>query len=283
MKLLIVLLSLVLASPVVAEGLPAPTLTLVSAGKGAKQRLRFSPTKGARYTIVSTSEESKARGLEGKLGPAEATPPIRSTIEVEILDVSKDGDIRYAMAYQKLEVVPDKRLKPELVKAYEAALAVAAGVKGTGVVTSRGVTRQVDFTTPPDASPELRNAFEMARTTMTQLAQPLPEEEVGVGATWQTTFTATVGEITADTKVTYQLLSLAKSKARLKVTTVVKGKGSGAGNLTTETHGGGETQIDLASITPTSAKATLRTEVGLDMDGRRLAQVSTSKMTMQTK
>lgn len=50
----------------------------------------------------------------------------------------------------------------------------------TGIVTNGGVSRQVDIEVPPDASQELHNAFEMACATMSQLAQPLPEEEVGI-------------------------------------------------------------------------------------------------------
>lgn len=283
MKRLVLLLALVFAPAVAADAQPAATLKLVSDGKGAKQRLRFAPTKGAKYTIVSTSQESKTRGLKGKLGPAETTPLIRSTIEVEVTDVTKDGDLHYAFAYKKIEVVPDTRTKPEVVKAYETALAVAVAIKGTAVVTNRGLTKQVNFETPADASQELRNAVEMARSTMTQIALPLPEEEIGVGAQWQTTFGTTVGEITANTKVTYQLVLLANSKAKLKITTIVKGKGSGAGNLTTDTTGDGETEINLSSMIPTSSSAALRTEVGLDMDGKRLVQVGTTKVTMETK
>jgi hypothetical protein len=160
---------------------------------------------------------------------------------------------------------------------------VAVAIKGTGIATNRGLTKQVNFETPANASQELRNAVEMERTTMTRLAQPLPEEEIGAGAKWQTTFTTTAGEITADSKVTYELLSLANGKAKLKVTTIVKGKGSGAGNLTLDATGDGETEINLSFMIPTSSRGTLRTEVGLDMDGKRLAQVSTTKVTVEAK
>jgi len=282
MKLLVLAIALSLAAPtvVVADAVPAPTLKLVAAGKGTKKQLRFTPVKGSKRTLVMTSQQATARGLKGKLPAPEAAPAVRTTIDVEILDVNADGEIRYRFTYRKAEVVEDKRTKPELAKQLATALELFTGLQGTGVVTNRGVSKDVSFDTPAAASREMRTALDTARSVATQLAQPLPEEAVGVGAKWQTTATASAGEITAETLATYELVERVDNRLKLKITLSVKGKGSGTGNLTTDTTARGETSLDLAHMVPTQSKLDLRTEVGLDADGKRLAQLVTTKTTL---
>lgn len=280
MKLLALVAVLLFAAPAVAETVPTPTLRLVSAGKGAKKQLRFTPAKGTKKTIVMTSQQAMARGLEGKLPAPEAQPAVRTTIDVEILDVTADGDIKFSFQYRAAQVVEDKRNKPDVAKQLAAALEIFGGVKGTAVVTNRGVTKDVAFDMPNAASREMRTAVDTAKSVATQLAQPFPEEAVGVGAKWQSTATQTAGEMTANTAATYELLEAKGSTVKLKITVVVKGTGSGAGNLTTETTGSGVTSLDLASLVPTQSKLDLRTEVGLDMDGKRLAQLVTTKTSL---
>ncbi len=284
MKLLLLVIALLVVAPdvVVADAVPAPTLKLVAAGKGTKKPLRFAPVKGTKRTIVMTSQQAMARGLKGKLPAPTPTPAVRSTIEIEVLDVTGD-DIRLAFIYKNAEVVPDKSAKPDQVKLLETALASFVGLKGTCVVTTRGVTKEVAFETPANAKPEVRTAIETAKSVATQIAQPLPEEAVGVGAKWQTTATQTAGEVTANTTAAYELLASTESSVKLKVTMSLDGKGSGAGNLTTVTTGRGETTVDLVGVVPSASKLDMRTEVGLDADGKRLAQLVTTKTTLTSK
>ena len=282
MKLLVLAIALCVAAPTaaVADSVPAPTIKLVGAGKGTKKQLRFVPKKGAKSSMVMTSQQAVARGLKGKLPAPEAAPAVKTTIDIEVLDVTADGDIKVQFTYRKSEVVPDKRTKPELAKQVATALEAFAGLTGTAIVTSRGLTKEVSFTPPASATREVKTAIETAKSVATQLAQPLPEEAVGVGAKWQTTSTATGGEVTAETVATYELVASTANTVKLKTTLTVKGKGSGTGNLTTDTTARGETSLDLASVVPTQSKLDMRTEVGLDADGKRLAQLVTTKTTL---
>src|SRR5450432_1709501 len=122
MKFLLVALLLVVApASVFADALPTPEVKLVTAGKSSRKQLRFAPTKGTKRTIVMTSQEAKARGVKGKLPRLAALPAIRTTIDVEVTDVTGDGDVRYQVVYSKAEVVAAKNENPELVRELEAA------------------------------------------------------------------------------------------------------------------------------------------------------------------
>ncbi len=280
MKLLLALLLLAAPALVRADTVPSRTLKLTAAGQGARKPLRFVPTKGAKRTVVITSQESTARGLLGKLPPLEASPSVRTTFEVEVKDVTTDGDIHYEFTYQKSELVADKSTSPDLARQLTAGLAAFVGLKGQAVVTSRGITKELELVPPANATPLVQQATAVARGMMSQIIEPLPEEAIGVGAKWQTSSTVTVDEITAQTTVNHELVALADTRATIKMTLTVHGKGSRAGNLTTETSASGETTLDLTSIAPLQAKLALRTTIGLDMDGKRMGQLVTQKMTV---
>jgi hypothetical protein len=281
MKLLIALVLILVPAVSFADALPAPTLKLIAAGQAPRTQLRFTPKQGTKRTLVLTSQDSKARGLKGKLPPLEESPAIRTTIAVEVTEVNATGDVRYKFAYEKVEVVESKATKSsEAARQLNAALAVLVGLKGHAVVTNRGITKELELQVPPNATPQARNAIDAARSVLGQIAEPLPEEAVGIGAKWQSSTTVTAGELTAQSTVTHELVELAQTRAKVKITMTVHGKGSGDGNLTTDTSASGEKSLDLTSVVPSQAKLDLRTEVGLDADGKRLAQLSTTKLTV---
>jgi hypothetical protein len=227
-----------------------------------------------------TSQESKARGLHGKLPPLEALPAIRTTVDVVITDVTADGDVRYELAYKQAEIVEGKPVKAGATRQATAAVGAFVGLKGHAIITSRGITKEIEIEPPPNATPETLQALEAARAVVSQIVEPLPDEAVGIGAKWQTSSTVTAGEITAQSTATYELVELADMRAKVKITLTVHGKGSGSGNLTVDTTGRGEKSLDLTSVIPSQARLDLRTEVGLDADRQRLAQVGMTKVTL---
>ncbi|HEU0036207.1 MAG TPA: hypothetical protein VFQ53_36590 [Kofleriaceae bacterium] len=280
MKLLVALVLVCAPALVVADTPAPPAIKLVTAGKDPRTQLRFAPKKGTKRTVVVTSQEAKARGVKGKLPPLATAPAIRMTMDLEITDVTADGDIHYQFVYRGAELADAKGLTPELDRQVKKALAVFNGLKGHGIATSRGISKLLELETPANAQPEARAAIEMSRGVVSQIVEPLPEDAVGLGAKWQTTSTVTTGEITANTTVSHELLELSGTRAKIKLTMTVHGKGSGPGNLTSETTATGETVLDLTAIVPSQAKLDMRTEVGLDMDGKRLAQLGTTKVTL---
>jgi hypothetical protein len=118
---------------------------------------------------------------------------------------------------------------------------------------------------------------------MGQIAQPLPEEPVGVGAKWDTTLTVTIGELTVQQHATQELVELDGTRGKIKLVLRQQGKGSGAGNLTLKATGQGEMAFDLARPVPVRAQLDMRIEVELDADGKRLAMLKTSTMTLESR
>ncbi len=271
------------ARPAAAEAPPAPAIKLVAAGKGALRPLRFTPKKGARQTLVTTSQDSSAKGLRGKLPPVEPEPAIRLTSDVEVTDVTAAGDVRSTFVYRKLEAVEDRTTPPEVARRLTGMLGALDGTRGHAVVTSRGVVKSSDLEIPKAATPELRQNLESLRSMASQIAAPMPEEPIGVGAKWDMRLTVTVGELTVQQQSSHELVELDGTRGKIKIALKQQGKGSGSGNLTMTSTGHGEISFDLTRAVPVQARLEMRTEVELDFDGKRLAMLKTSVTTMMAR
>ncbi|HSJ63449.1 MAG TPA: hypothetical protein VK922_06015, partial [Gemmatimonadaceae bacterium] len=277
MMQLLVALVLVLAAarPAAADAPPAPTVKLVTAGKGTLRPLRFTPAKGAKHTLVMTSQEASARGARGKLPPLEQGPAVRMTIELVVTGVAPGGDIRYEYVYRKVEVVEDRTTKPDVVAQMNSMLGALVGTKGHVVHTSRGIVKESDITVAPGAGPVLRESMEGLRSALNQAMQPLPEEPLGVGARWNTTLTAQVGQVTIQQQASHELVELDGTRGKIKVTLKQQGKDNLPGDLRLAATGTGEISFDLTRVPPTQARLELRTEIELEQLALRKSSVMT--------
>ncbi len=281
MQHLLVALVLVLAAarPAAADAPPAPVLKLVTAGKGALRPLRFKPTKGAKHTIVMTTQEASVRGERGKLPPLEQAPAVRMTIELLVTDVAAGGDIRYEYVYRKVEVVEDKATNPDVVGQMNFMLGGLVGTTARIVQTSRGVVKESDITVAPTAGSALRENLEGVHSTLNQVMQPLPEERLGVGARWNTTLTAKVGQVTLQQHASHELVEFDGTRGKIKVVLKQQGKDNLPGDLRTAATGTSEISFDLTRVLPTQARLELRTEIELE----KLALHKTSVTTLTSR
>jgi hypothetical protein len=274
MKLLVVALVLALTGVAGADAVPPPKLKVLEAGKNPKP-LRFAPKQGTKRTLTSTMKQAAARGLAGKVGALQPQPGVKVAIEISIPEASADK-FRAEYVYKKPELLGDKAKVPAQI---QEVIAAFEGVKGSIASTSRGVITDTKITA---ANNKLANeTLQMMQSTMQQVFSAFPEEAVGVGGKWLTTQTVTAGEVTMMMDVTYQLVEVAGTKLKIKSVIKGKGKGKGAGNLTVDITGKAEFEVDLAVAIPSRGIYESRTEVGLDMDGKRLAQISETSTEMR--
>ncbi len=282
MKLLAWVVALVVvAGSVEVARADEPAIKVLNLGKaGTRTELRFKPTKGAKRSIVLTTTGTRARGGNGKVGKAEATPGSKLTVDLEVTDVAASGDITSRITYRELETIKSKGAAADEAKQQEAVLALFKGVSSVAVTTNRGIVKssKVDEST---ASAQAMAALEFVNGLSGQLSQPLPMEPVGVGAKWQLSTTASVGGLDATTTAVYQLTKLTATQATVKVTITVDGKGTGQGSITTKTTGQGELVIDFGYLAPTSSKLDMKTTVNLVDGDMNLTQVQTQKMTIK--
>jgi hypothetical protein len=160
---------------------------------------------------------------------------------------------------------------------------VFAGVKGlsaTGTMSSRGLSKALDFKVPAGSEPQARQAMDQMKETFTQLVAPLPEEAVGPGARWEVKMPIKTQGMTIDQTATYEVVSLEGESLVTKSAVVqhaanqkVQNPAMPGLNLDlTEMAGKGTTEftLDLAKLLPAKGATDFHSEstMALNLGGQ---------------
>jgi hypothetical protein len=144
-------------------------------------------------------------------------PEMRVGFDMKVTEVTPAGDIKFDFDYGAFEVMPDPATAPATVDAMRKVLAGVKGLHGHGVTTSRGFTQEGRIDVPPGADPQLKDIIDSMQQSMKQFSSPLPEEPVGAGARWETTYQLTQKGIRIDQVAKIEVRSIEGERLRLAV------------------------------------------------------------------
>jgi hypothetical protein len=162
-------------------------------------------------------------------------------------------------------------------------------VKGTGVVSNRGVPRSVKIDASGITDPTMKQTFDQMATTFQNMSMPMPNEAVGVGGKWEVRNAIDSGGAAIFQKTEYEIVSIdgpmLTLKAKIEQTappqsvnipnvppgvaaTLSKMTGSGTGTMT----------VRLDALT---ARGSMESASSMSMD--MTAEGQTQSMTAQMK
>lgn len=162
-------------------------VVLLEAGEGAKQELRLRPEVGTTQTLDVAVKMNVETFFGGMSMPSIPDMTTQLTIESVVTDVQENGDIEAMFVYTDMSVLPSETIDipPEIIEAMNAELATLIGTKGTLLLDDRGRTQAINIELAEDVSPMFENTLNQLMASLENIASPLPEEAVGVGAMWQ--------------------------------------------------------------------------------------------------
>jgi hypothetical protein len=267
-----------------------PVIKLIDAGKDPKKALRLTAKVGLKRSMVMTMKMAMAMTLGANAMPMQKLPETRMTMDMKVTNVAPNGDIRYEFKIKKPEVIADKDANPMVVDAMKNALKGMEGMSGYAVVTSRGFTREADINVPANMDPQMKQFMEGTKQSLHQIASPLPEEPVGVGAKWETIMKLTQNGMVLNQTATNELVDLKGETGKI----TLKIKQSAAPQKITQngvtvdlkslvSTGSGEMQFDLARLVPSLASVTLNSDSQMEAMGQKMAMKLDMTMGMQGK
>lgn len=184
---------------------PPATLTLLSAGRAPRRKLRYAwradqreeLTMDLRTVAASAASPSFAPKAQpdDDAGDARApnpgpyiplAPPVRIVVDLDPTGVAADDELRYAWHVVSAETSPAPHTSAQVAEGMRDEVAAIAHLAGTGRVSSRGLAAEVtiDPASLVDAG-ATGQMVEQVQQTLRDVAAPFPEEEVGLGAHWQ--------------------------------------------------------------------------------------------------
>ena len=260
---------------------------LLEAGAEPRKVLRLHPTAGDKQTLVMTLKMA----METKVGEADAPPTkmpaIKMTVNATVKEVSDNGDISCDLVMGEFNVSDDPGVTPEVAAAMKAAFAGTKGLSGTGTVSSRGLSKGVEFKAPAGSSPQARQLMDQMKDLVTQLVAPLPEEAVGPGAKWDVKMPLKSQGITVDQTATYEVVSIEGDRLTIKSTIVQHAANQKIQNPAMPTlkmdltkmvgNGSGEHTSDLTHLLPTTGTGKVHSETSMTMNMGGQKQAMTMK------
>lgn len=174
------------------------------------------PRRALRYVFKANTSDRVQMDMKlamAMVGAREASkklqmPSVRTVMRVDAKEVSPEGELKYTFDTESVEVLKDQAIDPKMFSELEAQMKRLVGMKGSGRVTSRGVSSDVEVELPASLPPGARGSLDTIRDTVKDMATPFPEEEVGVGAKWEVLTRSSMGGAQNDVKTTFALKKL---------------------------------------------------------------------------
>lgn len=176
----------------------SPVITVRSTGTGPKRAVRYRATAGARDRIEVSMKMTIGVDVP-EVGPQHVeAPPVRIVMDIDVEDVAPNGDIT-----SRMEMVSASMEGPGVPAGVLDAL---KGLSGAMVISDRGLVKSVAFDTSTIGNPAIGQV--LSSMGFDRLTTPMPEEAVGVGATWEVVQTLDAGGMQMHQKSVYELVAM---------------------------------------------------------------------------
>ena len=164
-------------------------MKLLDQGAAPRRALRYGWRGRQAETLTMDLRTAASTEEGGNKQPEIELPPVRILVAIDPRGVSPEGELSYAWHVTSAEVTTDAQTPSALAAGMSAEVAEVERLSGSGVVTSRGLSKRVSIDALPAIGASSKNAtgqmVEQVRQTLRDVAAPFPEEEVGVGARWE--------------------------------------------------------------------------------------------------
>ncbi|WP_428264438.1 hypothetical protein [Haliangium sp.] len=253
----------------------APTVKLLAAGKGKRQKLRYAIPRGTKETVQMDMDMAMSMSMQGQNMDIRL-PVMRMRMETEVTEVTDKGHMRYRFRYGGTELLDTPGVAPMVKTSLEQALAGIGTLEGYAVITDRGVTLDGGFELGSAADPQLQQLLGSLEQSLQQLSAPLPTQAVGVGARWEVRSDIENNGVAVSQTARYEIVAMSEDSVTCKVTISQKAKpqtindpnmppGSSVEVLSMQGSGSGQVTIPLRRLTPTS-QAKIATEMQMRMN-----------------
>ena len=245
-------------------------LTVLDEGGGDRRALRYPAEPPAEQRMSLTLRLAMKMEVPGSPIPPVTMPGLRLLFDVQ---GRRRGDLlQLEFSVTDADLTGAEAAHPTAVASMRKGLAALVGVTGVVSLDDRGMPRGGSFGLPDGLGPELTQFMSSAEMALRQLAVPLPEQKIGVGAKWQVEQRIDQAGVTVQQRTTYELLAAEGARVQLRVQTVqsaeaqradLPGLPSGvtAEVLSLRGAGAGELEVDLRRLVPTSAREEIETDI----------------------
>ncbi len=261
-----------------------PTVTLLDAGAEPRSELRISVQAGDAESMRLTQSQSIDQTIDGLEVPSAGAVTTAATTDIEV-ESAENGVFVVTSITSGAEIVDAP--SPGAAAQAEAAMAELIGIGNRFTMDDRGRV----LANEPVGLDGVDNAMVdelLGGTSGTEIASPLPDEAVGIGATWEVVQRIPVFGLEIEQVLVYELVSIDGSVVELAVTgnqrvpagSIMNAQGIPAEVVSWDLAVSGTVTQDLTGLVPTSTIETSGTQV-FQADGIGIEQDLVTTATLE--
>jgi hypothetical protein len=265
-----------------AETMADVKIEVLESGESPRRELRYAPKVGDSQRMrIELSSSMSQMGMTNRL------PTMAFTTTV-MFDKVESGEIHARVRVDSAEVVDDTDVQPMIAAQVKAGLQAASGKVATLITNDRGITQTFAFSEQDKNEPMLRNTLDSIENVLGTLLAPLPEEEVGVGATWGSKSRISRNGISIDQNITYALTGFEGETLNLEIKAdhsatdqTIEQQGMKITVESLRSKGVGAATVALDEMAPTdgSMSTEVKTDLSFSQNGmpQKFTQTASSK------
>ncbi|MBA4150313.1 MAG: hypothetical protein H0X66_19560 [Verrucomicrobia bacterium] len=278
------------AAPPIASTPAKPTvqsstqqLKLVDAGAEPRTVVRIKANPGDKQIVQMIMTVAMDMGM----GQPMRMPPILTTLDLTVKDVSANGDMTYEVIISDTDVLDDADVAPEIIQATQNSMKGMLGLSTTGTMSSRGFNLSTELKLPPGANAEARGKMEELKASIVAASAPFPEEPIGLGAKWEVKLPVKSQGMTINQSTTYELISIEGDQLNVKSRVTQNATNQKIQHPAAPTMkidvpkmtgtGVGDANWDLTKLMPTLASMESHSEISMVMNQGGQKQALTMK------
>lgn len=181
------------------------TIELVSAGAEPRREARLTATKGQKMRLVAEVGGSMTQKVNGQETPTTSRPGVRTTIDVEVVSVDDKGDISLRATVAECVAMPSAGVAKA---AFDEYAKQAEGMKGMELkltISALGVSGDVETSRPGVSGRDVERIVSGIESVFETPVPRLPDEKIGVGATWRHRWTEKVEQMKIEAVAEYKV------------------------------------------------------------------------------
>src|SRR5690606_16547663 len=143
-----------------------------SAGAEPRKQLRIHSAVGDKQNLDFTTKIDMDMGT----GQTMKMPATKMTMDVTVKNISAEGDISYDAIIGDATVVDEPGVMPQMVETIKASLNGIKGLSMRVVISDHGITKSFNIKIPAGVAPQMRQAMEQMKESMSSISTPFPDE-----------------------------------------------------------------------------------------------------------
>lgn len=253
-----------------------PIVKLMGTGAEPRAKLSYALDKGSKALLQMSMDMTMSMKMAGQSIPPTAVPTMVMGMDMSVADKAASGDAKIDALLSSVGLSPQGKTQEVMAEQIRPQIEGMKGLTMGYWVSPSGFVRDVKVNVPPGFPPQAQQMLSGMNQSFESMVAPLPEGDVGVGASWEVITRIVSSGADLVQFAVYTLKERKGTKASLEIAVkqlaaqeTINAPGMPAGATAKlsafRSQGVGSNRIDLTMVAPDTGKMDVDSAMDLNV------------------